>query len=1539
MASNPIEKYPLKRRKDHVNRNFQLFDDINKSTSKKISSKFEIIKPNIRKPEFILSIHHKESLHIDNGLRPLMSLLKEHKGKEIHQSDPRTSLHIKGLDNIYYKTRKPLQTHDVCKRFKPGMPVWLYFKTTCEILNDNIYSNENEIIDYTPKERLHYGYRGRLQREQLKIKQNKQKQINSSITSDPLLNLTSIRKNAPLSTICHIVTLGSFLDCGTYIAHTSTLPDIDKFEIEFRTIPQSIYLRSIKNQDYLNTNDDLLYNKILYSVLIPHDNIESYIIINHQDDFIDIFIPLLYTIKPIQEIELDDLGTRKRTRATRFHRFDTKHIAQSSVIHVRIPLLNTSSKMINDLASKLLENNIKILYGNIKIIYLPNDYINSYENLQFGNYLCNYAWHMLMSLGYRLKDKLTDEFVSKLVDISNDSSLFYHALRDLWKTCKDNRFLDIYITLSNNAIKYSDIGARWLFDCTTPNYCYVPRVIVTPTQILPQPMRPMKENRVLRGGRFGSSFAFCRVLLRDEDLVTMSAETVEQCRERILDLIKQDLTIAQTDYEYLHCSNSQLRDRSFWFYKPNNGNTAETIRQWMGNFRHEYSVSSYVTRMALCFTGSIKTFTIQKLTEIEEIPDIKTIDGRYVFTDGIGKISESMMRRVFEALDLNQTTGYLPCALQIRMAGIKGVLVKAPDLGSREVIQVRRSQMKFECDHYDLEVIDYSKPCNLTLNRQVITLLSSLGVQDIAFLHIQNEARLRATMALLKCREAMSLLDKVRFFEFEKISNSGIDISQEPFFRSLLIAAFRDRLRCLKQRSNVSIPRAYGRAMFGVIDESRTLQYGEVFIQHTSNSQLESEIVLGYVAVTKNPCLYPGDIRVLKAIDIPHLHHLHDCIVFPCNGHRPHTNEISGSDLDGDVYWVCWLPDIVPNPENQIEPLEYDITEKKLLDHAITIDDVADFLIDYMANDFLGELCNAHLAWADLELATSPRCIELARDIAAVVDYPKTGINPVNDEKRRELKAPRYPDFMEKELRTYSSRKVLGKMYRQARCAYDLHVQLEYLDEKHFIEIDETLLFDGFESYLDDAKRQYHLYCNKLQQILDLYDYSTEAELITGCQPLFIDEKRSYDAADVAGQDFKRLRTDTRREFLNEFIRYNDKYQQQQRKRDRDRDITLISSDFNIARKQLQKASAWYYIAYTEENDDHEQLIKSKSFAWIMWDFLCEIRSRKERIHHLSSRTISEALKSYYITMTNVKSRHIANYEKARTNLYKYLLEDECEHLFEPAYSFLNIPDLTGTRVRVIIDSHNHLNKSKTIINLNKQQYDIVPLNINKIKLFNKANRFYFKLLMQQPAIATVLEIAIDWAAKHQCFTRMDREGNKILVLKPEMFFERALKALFKDVPTCYLPSFDDDNDNDNDQHEDNHMKIINGSIEDDTISSSSNDEYSIKVTNKQLNKDLFLTYEQWTNYMIDKWDFQAIAYNFQKLIRVCNDEKDICFLNVCHVLLLALQKIGITRNLDNAPIDLKDSLVYRLDQPLNRNRPSSVLNESVSKPESLPPE
>ena len=400
MNLHSIEKIPLNRRKFMVNRNFQLFDSTGdpSSAQDEFSSKTRPMlherKQTTQKPSFTLSVHHKEGLNVDNGLKPLMALLKENRANEIHIRDPRTSLFIKGLENTFYKTRRPLHSRDVCQRFRMGTPIWIHFKTTCESSEEFSTAADNDLIDYTPTERLYYGYRGRLQREKLKLKQQK-KNMSTNIES----TMMNIRNNTPVSTICQLVSLGSFLDCGTFVAHASSLPDIDKFEVEFKCVPQSIVIRSIRNETYLNNENDSLCNEIIYALNIPHDHIESYLVLNHQNEYLDLFIPLLYSLKPVEEIQSDQTEIPLRRRSTRFHRFDKIHLSQSSVLHLRIPLLNTSMKMINDLADRLLENNIKMLYGNIKIVVLPTNYVNPYENLQFESYLCNYAWHMVTSLG------------------------------------------------------------------------------------------------------------------------------------------------------------------------------------------------------------------------------------------------------------------------------------------------------------------------------------------------------------------------------------------------------------------------------------------------------------------------------------------------------------------------------------------------------------------------------------------------------------------------------------------------------------------------------------------------------------------------------------------------------------------------------------------------------------------------------------------------------------------------------------------------------------------------------------------------------------------------------------------------------------------------------------------------------------------------------------------------------------------------------------------------------------------------------------
>jgi len=142
----------------------------------------------------------------------------------------------------------------------------------------------------------------------------------------------------------------------------------------------------------------------------------------------------------------------------------------------------------------------------------------------------------------------------------------------------------------------------------------------------------------------------------------------------------------------------------------------------------------------------------------------------------------------------------------------------------------------------------------------------------------------------------LSLFFAVNCIKFNLISYNQYKFDLNAFL-GLLKATHRKHLEGLKDKSRIFVEK--GRILMGCIDETGTLEENEVFVK-CDKIVIENEFTFQYeplkdenkyeilecqIAVAKNPCMHPGDIRVLQAVDNPKLRHLVNCIVFPSKGY------------------------------------------------------------------------------------------------------------------------------------------------------------------------------------------------------------------------------------------------------------------------------------------------------------------------------------------------------------------------------------------------------------------------------------------------------------------------------------------------------------------------------------------------------------------------------------------------------------------------------------------------------------------------------
>lgn len=180
-------------------------------------------------------------------------------------------------------------------------------------------------------------------------------------------------------------------------------------------------------------------------------------------------------------------------------------------------------------------------------------------------------------------------------------------------------------------------------------------------------------------------------------------------------------------------------------------------------------------------------------------------------------------------------------------------------------VYFRESMRKFSAENFSIDVVrTSSNPSPAYLNRQIILLLSTLGVPDRVFLSLQDRM-LQRLMALTgePDKACASLMDLNEFGGngclvflmkyIEKLRNK-----KDPFTRQILLAVQAFLVKELRTKAKIFVPNSW--SLFGVVDETKTLHYGQVFIQidNTNQQGNSSKILQGPVVVTRNPCFHPG---------------------------------------------------------------------------------------------------------------------------------------------------------------------------------------------------------------------------------------------------------------------------------------------------------------------------------------------------------------------------------------------------------------------------------------------------------------------------------------------------------------------------------------------------------------------------------------------------------------------------------------------------------------------------------------------------------
>ncbi|KAF3648938.1 RNA-dependent RNA polymerase 6 [Capsicum annuum] len=372
----------------------------------------------------------------------------------------------------------------------------------------------------------------------------------------------------------------------------------------------------------------------------------------------------------------------------------------------------------------------------------------------------------------------------------------------------------------------------------------------------------------------------------------------------------------------------------------------------------------------------------------------------------------------------------------------------------------------FSSTHATVEVLPSEVNSKLPdIERNGYVFSDGIGTMS-ADLAIEVAVKCQSSLCISDKGEMLSRLNKILVdsdvaFTVAIMLSAGFKPQSEPHLRGMLTSIRAAQLGDLSNKSRIFVPSGSPSL------ENCFVKHGPKFSDLKKNLQ----VIKGLVIITKNPCLHPWDVRILEAVDVPGLHHLYDCLVFPRKGDRPHPNEASGSDLDGDLYFATWDENLIPPVRKAGCQWTMPPAELKQLGRDVNNSDIIDF---FLKEHGRRESRRNLFCIPDYIVGNNKKCLKLAELAALAVDFPKTG------------KLVTMPFDLKPKM--------------QVEDVFDAEdgesAGLEFVPEA--IPYDTNLEIPGYEDFIDDAWNRKCSYDGQLNGLLGQYNVKREEEVVTG---------------------------------------------------------------------------------------------------------------------------------------------------------------------------------------------------------------------------------------------------------------------------------------------------------------------------------------------------------------------------------------------------------------------------------------------------------